>query len=76
MRLYINHLSASSRPQGSTQNSGVGAKIVAGSRNAQGLEYRSWNKGQGALVCFKREPVGPRTTITTGRQQRFLAPAR
>src|SRR5579884_1920560 len=37
MRFYINHLSASSRPQDSARNFGVGAKIAAGSRNPHGL---------------------------------------
>jgi hypothetical protein len=58
MRHYINHLAASSHEHGPHGNFGVGAKIAAGSRNPQGLEYRSWHDGRGALVCFKRHQDG------------------
>ena len=58
MRYYINHLAATSHEQGRTKNYGVGAKVAAGSRNPHGLEYRSWQQGRGALVCFKRHPSG------------------
>ena len=58
LRYYINHLAASGREQSITGNFGVGAKVAAGSRNPQGLEYRSWYEGHGSLVCFKRHPDG------------------
>jgi hypothetical protein len=55
---YINQLASSSREQSADGNFGVGAKVAAGSRNPHGLEYRSWHRGHGALVCFKRHPDG------------------
>ncbi len=55
---YINQLASSGREQSAAGNFGVGAKVAAGSRNPHGLEYRSWHRGQGALVCFKRHPDG------------------
>jgi hypothetical protein len=55
---YINQLASSGREQSADGNFGVGAKVAAGSRNPHGLEYRSWHRGQGALVCFKRHPDG------------------
>ena len=58
LRRYINQLASSGREQSATGNFGVGAKVAAGSRNPHGLEYRSWHRGQGALVCFKRHPDG------------------
>ena len=58
LRQYINQLASSGREQSAAGNFGVGAKIAAGSRNPHGLEYRSWHRGQGALVCFKRHPDG------------------
>jgi hypothetical protein len=58
LRQYINQLASSGREQSATGNFGVGAKLAAGSRNPHGLEYRSWHRGQGALVCFKRHPNG------------------
>ena len=58
LRQYINQLASSGREQSAGANFGVGAKIAAGSRNPHGLEYRSWHRGQGALVCFKRHPDG------------------
>ena len=58
LRQYINQLASSGREQSATGNFGVGAKVAAGSRNPHGLEYRSWHRGQGALVCFKRHPDG------------------
>jgi hypothetical protein len=58
MRHYINHLAASSHEHGVHRNFGVGAKIAAGSRHPQGLEYRSWHNGHGATVCFKRHDDG------------------
>jgi len=58
LRRYINQLASSGREQSDAGNFGVGAKIAAGSRNPHGLEYRSWHRGQGALVCFKRHRDG------------------
>jgi hypothetical protein len=58
LRQYINQLASSGREQSAMGNFGVGAKVAAGSRNPHGLEYRSWHRGQGALVCFKRHPDG------------------
>jgi hypothetical protein len=58
LRCYINQLAASGREQSSRGNFGVGAKVAVGSRNPHGLEYRSWQEGEGALVCFKRHPDG------------------
>jgi len=58
LRRYINQLASSGREQSAAGNFGVGAKIAAGSRNPQGLEYRSWCHDQGALVCFKRHSDG------------------
>ena len=58
LRQYINQLASSGRDQSAAANFGVGAKIAAGSRNPHGLEYRSWHRGQGALVRFKRHPDG------------------
>ena len=58
LRQYINQLASSGREQSAGGNFGVGAKVAAGSRNPHGLEYRSWHRGQGALVCFKRHPDG------------------
>ena len=58
LRQYINQLASSGREQSAAANFGVGAKVAAGSRNPHGLEYRSWHRGQGALVCFKRHPDG------------------
>ena len=58
LRQYINQLASSGREQSAAGNFGVGAKVAAGSRNPHGLEYRSWHRGQGALVCFKRHPDG------------------
>jgi hypothetical protein len=58
MRAYINQLASSGREQSRTANFGVGAKIAAGSRNPDGLEYRSWHHGAGALVRFKRHRDG------------------
>jgi hypothetical protein len=58
MRYFINHLAASSHEQGRRKNHGVGAKIAAGSRNPHGLEYRSWHRGRGALVRFRRHADG------------------
>jgi len=58
LRQYINQLASSGREQSAAGNFGVGAKIAAGSRNPHGLEYRSWYRGHGALVCFKRHPDG------------------
>jgi hypothetical protein len=55
---YINQLASSGREQSASGNFGVGAKVAAGSRNPHGLEYRSWHRGQGALVCFKRHTDG------------------
>jgi hypothetical protein len=55
---YINQLASSGREQSADGNFGVGAKVAAGSRNPNGLEYRSWHQGHGALVCFKRHPGG------------------
>jgi len=58
LRQYINQLASSAREQSAGANFGVGAKIAAGSRNPHGLEYRSWHRGQGTLVCFKRHSDG------------------
>ena len=58
LRHYINQLAASGREQSPTGNFGVGAKVAAGSRNPHGLEYRSWHRGEGSLVCFRRHPDG------------------
>lgn len=60
LRQYINQLASSGREQSAAANFGVGvgAKIAAGSRNPHGLEYRSWHRGQGALVCSKRHSDG------------------
>ena len=58
LRHYINQLASSGREQSAAGNFRVGAKIAAGSRNPHGLEYRSWRRGHGALVCFKRHPDG------------------
>jgi hypothetical protein len=58
LRRYINQLASSGREQSAAGNFGVGAKIAAGSRNPHGLEYRSWHRGRGALVCFKRHADG------------------
>jgi Histidine kinase-, DNA gyrase B-, and HSP90-like ATPase len=58
LREYINQLASSGREQSAAGNFGVGAKVAAGSRNPHGLEYRSWHRGQGALVRFKRHPDG------------------
>ena len=58
LREYINQLASSGREQSASGNFGVGAKVAAGSRNPDGLEYRSWHHGQGALVCFKRHTDG------------------
>jgi len=58
LRRYINQLASSGREQSAAGNFGVGAKVAAGSRNPHGLEYRSWYRGQGALVRFKRHPDG------------------
>jgi len=58
LRQYINQLASSGREQSAAGNFGVGAKVAAGSGNPHGLEYRSWHRGQGALVCFKRHPDG------------------
>ena len=58
LRRYINQLASSGREQSASGNFGVGAKVAAGSRNPHGLEYRSWQRGEGALVCFKRHPDG------------------
>jgi hypothetical protein len=58
LRKYINQLASSGREQSDAGNFGVGAKVAAGSRNPHGLEYRSWHRDQGALVCFKRHPDG------------------
>ena len=55
-RQYINQLASSRREQTAAANFGVGAKIAAGSRLPHGLEYRSWHRGQGTLVRFKRHP--------------------
>jgi len=55
---YINQLASSGREQSADGNFGVGAKVAAGSRNPHGLEYRSWHRGHGSLVCFKRHPDG------------------
>ena len=55
---YINQLASSGRGQSADGNFGVGAKVAAGSRNPNGLEYRSWHRGHGALVCLKRHPDG------------------
>jgi len=58
LRQYINQLASSAREQSAGANFVVGAKIAAGSRNPHGLEYRSWHRGQGTLVCFKRHSDG------------------
>jgi hypothetical protein len=58
LRCYINQLAASGREQSPTGNFCVGAKVAAGSRNPHGLEYRSWHRGEGSLVRFKRHPDG------------------
>jgi hypothetical protein len=58
LRHNINQLAASGREQSLTGNFGVGAKVAAGSRNPHGLEYRSWHRGEGSLVRFKRHPDG------------------
>ena len=58
LRQYINQLASSGREQSASGNFGVGAKVAAGCRNPNGLEYRSWHHGEGALVCFKRHPDG------------------
>jgi hypothetical protein len=58
LRCYINQLASSGREQSAGGNVGVGAKVAASSRNRHGLEYRSWHRGQGSLVCFKRPPDG------------------
>ena len=58
LRHYINQLASSGREQSAAGNFGVGAKVAAGSRNPHGLEYRSWYRGHGALVCFKRHRDG------------------
>jgi hypothetical protein len=58
LRQPINQLASSGRERSAAANFGVGAKIAAGSRNPHGLEYRSWHRGQGALVCFKRHREG------------------
>ena len=41
LRQYINQLASSGREQSADGNFGIGAKIAAGSRNPNGLEYRS-----------------------------------
>jgi hypothetical protein len=58
LRYFINQLAASGREQSGTRNFGVGAKVAAGSRNPDGLEYRSWHRDQGALARFMRHPDG------------------
>lgn len=58
MRYFINHLAATSHEQGRTKNFGVAAKVAAGSRNPERLEYRSWQDGHGALVRFGRHRDG------------------
>ena len=57
MRYFINHLAASGRQHGPIANFGVGAKVAAGLRNPEGLEYRSWHGGHGALIrsCRHRD---------------------
>jgi hypothetical protein len=56
MRFVINHLAVSSRDRGA--NFGVGAKVTAGSRKPEGLEYRSWQGGRGALIRFRGHEDG------------------
>ena len=58
MRYFINQLAATSHEQGRTKNFGVAAKVAAGSRNPEGLEYRCWQDGHGALVRFGRHRDG------------------
>jgi hypothetical protein len=58
LRYYINQLAANGRAQSLTGNFGVRAKVAAGSRNPHGLEYRLWQRGDGSLVCFRRDLDG------------------
>lgn len=54
---YINKLSSSIHEQAASKNFGIGAKISAAPRNRNGLIYRSWKDGRGAMIelYFDRE---------------------
>jgi hypothetical protein len=47
---YINKLSSSIHEQSASKNFGIGAKIAAAPRNRNGLIYRSWKNGRGAMI--------------------------
>lgn len=55
MERYINSLASSGREQSFSGNFGVGAKITAGVLNPEGLVYKSWVDGVGALAILHKD---------------------
>jgi histidine kinase/DNA gyrase B/HSP90-like ATPase len=53
---YINQLSSSGRTQALDENFGLGAKIATATRNPEGVIYRSWKGGVGAMIWLWRDP--------------------
>lgn len=50
----INRLSSSGGVQAFDKNFGIGAKITAGTRNPNGVMYKSWKHGEGSLTVLGR----------------------
>ncbi len=57
MLSLLNNLSSSGSTHNEFQNYGVGAKISALTRNHAGIQYESWQNGQGyaILICYNPE---------------------
>lgn len=55
MERYINSLASSGREQSFAGNYGLGAKITAGVANPQGLVYKSWVSGRGAIAILHKD---------------------
>jgi len=57
MLSLLNNLSSSGSTNNEFQNYGVGAKISALTRNHAGIQYESWQDGQGyaILICYNSE---------------------
>lgn len=52
---FVNDLNCSSGNLSDLENFGIGAKIAAGYRNPEGVEYQTWRDGKGHRLLFHRE---------------------
>jgi hypothetical protein len=54
---HINNLSSSGGTQAFDRNYGIGAKVSSATRNHAGVEYLSWQQGEGNTICLWKDPV-------------------